>query len=131
MDPLLPSVSPLARFRLPRLTALLLCLPLLSSCSVQVSNGPLQAPLKSNSGPSFGSGASPVERGPALISGPSPLLRGSASVSRPDPPANGPAPVSVPGPLPVVGVVMALAYCRQFRHAKAKRREHPSVKEIP
>ena len=131
MDPLLPSVPPLARFCLPRLAPLLLCLSLLSSCSIQSANGPSQAPLKSSSGPALGSGPSPMERGPALVSVPTPLLKGSASVSRPDPGANGPVPVSVPGPLPVVGVAIALTYCRQFRRAKAKRREHPSVKEIP
>ena len=131
MDPLLPSVPPLARFCLPRLAPLLLCLSLLSSCSIQSPNSPSQAPLKSTSGPALGTGPSPMQRGAALVSVPSPLLKGSASVSRPDPRANGPVPVSVPGPLPVVGVVIALAYCRQFRHAKTKRKGHPSVKEIP
>ena len=87
--------------------------------------------MKSSSGPAMGTGPSPVERGSGLVSVPSPLLKGRAFVSKPDPRANGPVPVSVSGPLPVVGVVIALAYCRQFRRAKAKRREHPSVKEIP
>ena len=131
MDPLLPSVPHLARFCLPRLAPLLLCLSLLSSCSIQSANGPSQAPLKSSSGPAMGTGPSPVERGSGLVSVPSPLLKGRAFVSKPDPRANGPVPVSVPGPLPAVGVVIALAYCRQFRRTKAKRREHPSVKEIP
>lgn len=45
MDPLLPSVSRLARFRLPRFTPLLLCVSLLSSTSVQGSNGPMWSDL--------------------------------------------------------------------------------------
>jgi hypothetical protein len=41
MDPLLPNVPRLARFRLSRITPLLLCVSLLSSTSVQGSDGPM------------------------------------------------------------------------------------------
>jgi len=131
MDPLLPSVSPLARFRLPRPIALLLCLPLLSSCSVQSSNGPLRAPLMSSSAAALGSGTSPSERAPALDPMPRSLQSVRANVSMPGSGANGPEPVAAPGPLPVVGLALALGFCRHFRHAKAKRRAHPSPTEIP
>jgi len=116
MDPLLPGVSPLARFRLPRLAPLLLCIPLLSSCSVQRSIGALQAPLTLSSGPALGSGPSPVEKAPSPHPMPSPLPRGRA-------------PVYVPGPLPIVGLVIALAYSRHFKQVQTQRQRVPSGKE--
>jgi hypothetical protein len=246
MDSLLPDVAPLARFRLPRITALLLCVSLLSRTSVQGSNGPLKVALKnnlctpklcpgnrdsvgvqlqraedrfslpqaSNQPPSsarsepaslsdwidrdpIASGRYPLADksidGPGALLAPAPWLDpgreetavpggGAPNAAAPsfqtitqsahgsavqgDPGARlspfSPArltqnpsatqldeylragspvetvvrpirdygPVSVPGPLPVLGLVTALAYCRQFRYTMARRKKPPSGIEI-
>ncbi len=248
MDSLLPGGAPLARFRLPRITALLLCVSLLSSTSVQGSNGPLKVALKNNlctaklcpgNGDRIGlrleravdryslpqstiqppssarsepaplsdwidrhqiaSGPYPLANnslaGPGALLAPAPWLdpgweqtlapggvaadaaapsfqeislaaHGSAVPGGPgawispfSPPRLSEDPwspqleeyqrvqrtgiqaepvrldrvsglVSVPGPLPVLGLATALAYCRQFRHAMARRQRQPSGNEI-
>jgi hypothetical protein len=239
MDPLLPSVARLARFRLSRITQLLLGVSLLSSTSVQGSNGPMwsdlggplckpkQCPSQANAfglrpgselerdqlalashqpssgrewapeGPRAWSHAnqpgydlSPAPqqapepgdafipsawldpwRQPAIVSGwqardsgsPSPQpINGQAdggaikektkrdglerssppdlSLDRttphldPQPPValtplpavldRDSAPQSVPGPLPVLGLITALGYCRQFKLAITLRKQH-------
>jgi hypothetical protein len=250
MDPLLPNVPRLARFRLSRITPLLLCVSLLSSTSVQGSDGPMwsdvggalcqpkQCPSQASafgllpvgelerghlalashqpsSGREWaaegrrawsthkqpGSGLSPAPqqapdpddsliasawlepcREPALVGGW--LARDSGSPSRqpingaaygwaikdktkreglerssspdvsldrptphldPQPPAalpplpadldrdrdRDPAPQSVPGPLPVLGLITALGYCRQIRLAIKLRPRRTGHQDLP
>jgi hypothetical protein len=40
------------------------------------------------------------------------------------------APQSVPGPLPVLGLITALGYCRQFRLAIKLRQQHTGASDL-